>query len=250
MTIRLSSGITPNYVARATGFLESVKRHCWNVRPLIFAPNFPDATRQVLDVPCVAFDYARCALNLPKFMVQNGAFTAFAPADWDEDDVIIFTDADACFQRPFSPEELDLFASVPPGTMLADYNCPNHHQTLLSEAHDLFPKRPMAEIERDFPGMEKIECLNWGFVVATLATWRELHRRTVALWPACDASFGNPARVQLVSVYGASQPGMSVRRLPAAIHAHGHHGIKHGLEKGRDGLWRQHGAVVAFAHAL
>lgn len=248
MTIRLSSGCTPNYLGRATQFLESIKKHL-NVPALIFGFNFPADTKDLLGVPCVAVDYARCSLNLPKFMAQNGAFVDFAPSDWSEDDVVIFCDGDAYFQRPFSYDELAAFAAVKPGEFLGDYNCPNHHQTLLSEAGDVFPKKPMADIERELQGMDKIETVNWGFICARLDSWRELHRRTVSIWPTINACFDNPARVQTACIYAASQPGLSIGKLPPLVHHHAHRGLKNGLAKDGDG-WKFNGEIICFAHAL
>ncbi len=173
----------------------------------------------------------------------------YAPKEWQDDDVVIFVDSDAYFQRPFTDTELAAFSAVAPGELLASYNCPNHEQTLLSEAGDLFPKKPMAQIEQLLPGMGEMRCRNWGFVVATLATWRELHRRTVAIWPIVDACFDNPARVQLACLYAVQSPGMTLSELPPLAHHHGHHSVKTGLTKDND-VWRLNGEVVAFAHAL
>lgn len=253
MNIYLSSGISSNYLPRATGYLESVKKHFpadGPVRPLMFAVDYAAHVRDLLGVPCVPICENQIRLQLPKKMLQNGLFTDFAPSDWKDDDVVIFTDADAYFQRPFTEAEIAAFAAVKPGEFLGDYNCPNHWQSLLSEAADLFPKCSMAAIENAFPGMEKLETKNWGFIVARLDSWRELNRRTIASWPRVDASFGNPARVQLACIWEASQPGLSIGRLPVGIHLQAHHGIQKGAEKGSDGLWRLNGEVCAFAHAI
>ena len=253
MTIRLSSGISENYLSRAAGYLESVKRHFPDdgpVRPTMFAVDYAQHVRDLLGVPCVPLTREQMKIIFPKFMCQSGLFTDFAPADWQDDDVVIFTDADAYFQRPFIAEELASFAAVKPGEFLGDYNCPNHWQSLRSEAADLFPKCSMEAIDNAFPGMEKIETVNWGFIVARLDSWRELNRRTIASWPRVDACFGNPARVQMVCIWEASQPGLSIGRLPVGCHAHGHRGVQTGLTKAADGIWRLHGETVAFAHAL
>ncbi len=246
--IYLSSGISENYVARATPFLNSIKKHL-NVPCLIFAVDFCGHPSEILGVQCVNVDYTKCTFQYPKKMLQSAAFTLFMPSNWQDDDVIIFCDADAYFQRPFTDSELAAFAAVKPGQFLGDYNCPNHWQSLLSEARDLFPKMPMEKIETMFPGMHTTETVNWGFIVARLGTWKELHSRTVEIWPQVDAAFGNPARVQLACIYAASQPGMEISKLPLGCHAHGHHGVQTGLTKDND-VWRLNGEVVAFAHAL
>ena len=249
MTIRLASGISPNYVSRAEQFIKSLTEHC-NVDTTIFGVNFPLDTTEINGVKCIPLDYSKAPVQFPKVMLQSGMFVLYAPSDWQEDDIIIFTDADAYFQRGFNESEISTFLSIPDGTMMVGYNKPNEDQSLLSESYDLFPKKPMDEIKVDFPNMENMVCRNFGMVIAKLSTWRELNNRTLNLWSACDSCFDNPARVQLVSLYACQLPGMSIVDLPADCHAHGHHGIKIGLERGVDGLWRQDGNLVAFAHAL
>ncbi len=251
--IYLSSGISSNYVPRATAYLESVKRFFPTdgpVVPLMFAVDFQAHVRDLLGVPCVPLTDNQMPVILPKLMLQQGMFTQFAPADWKDEDIIIFTDADAYFQRAFTADELSAFAAVKPGEFLGDYNVPDQFQSLLSECRDLFPKVPMADIENAFPGMDKIETVNWGFIVARLDSWRELNRRTLASWPRVNACLDNPARVQFACIWEASQPGLSIGRLPVGCHAHGHHSLQHGLTKAADGIWRLNGETVAFAHAL
>ncbi len=250
--IYLSSGISSNYVPRATRYLESVKQHFGAgspVTPLMFAVNFPPDAKDILGVPAVPVDYARMPLQLPKVMLQQGQFVCAAPQDWRDDDIVIFTDADAYFQRPFTDAELAAFAAVKPGEFLGDYNVPDKFQSLLSECRDLFPKIPMAGIENAFPGMDAIPTVNWGFIVARLDSWRELNRRTIASWPRVDQCLDNPARVQFACIWEATRPGLSIGKLPIGIHAQGHHGVQTGLTKDND-VWRLNGEVVAFAHAL
>ncbi len=252
-TIRLSSGISENYLSRATGYLESVKRHFpanGPVVPTMFAVDYAQHVRDLLGVPCVPLTREQMKIIYPKLMLQSGMFTDFAPTDWKDDDVIIFTDADSYFQRPFTEAELAAFAAVKPGEFLGDYNVPDQLQSLLSECRDLFPKIPMAGIENAFPGMNAIPTKNWGFIVARLDSWRELNRRTIASWPRVNGCLDNPARVQFACIWEASQPGLSIGDLPKGVHLQAHHGVQKGAEKGSDGVWRLHGEVCAFAHAI
>lgn len=246
--IRLATGVTPNYLPRAAAFLESLKK-C-NIPTTLFAVNFDRDPPNLWHMERVLVDYNKATVQLPKFMLQHGGFTQFAPANWKEDDVIIFTDADAILQRPFTDDEIVSMLSVGENEMQVGYNRPNDAQTLHHEATCVFPRKPLTEIYTIFPGTEKMLCRNFGFVVGRLSAWRELFKRTVALEPNCRACFSNPARVQFMACYALQQPGMRITELSPVIHAHGHLGLKHGLEKGPDGLWRQDGQVVAFAHAL
>jgi len=178
-TLRLATGVTPNYLPRATRFLQSLEKfHC--VDTTMFAVNFESIPRVGTD--CVQLvDYAKAAVQLPKFMLQHGGFTQFAPAYWSDNDVIVFTDADAFLQRNFTAEEIGSMLSVGENEMQVGYNRPNERQTLRQEADCIFPLKPMSEIEKIFPGIESMECRNFGFVVGRLSAWRELFRRTVAL---------------------------------------------------------------------
>lgn len=245
--LRLATGVTPNYLPRATRFLESLGQY-HSVHTTLFAVNFTSPPSVSVDHVQLV-DYSKATVQLPKFMLQHGGFTQFTPAGWAEDDVIIFTDADAYLQRNFTPAELESMLAVGENEMQVGYNRPNDRQTLQHEATCIFPKRSMEEIYRIFPGTDQMECRNFGFVVGRLSAWRELFRRTVALEPNCEACFGNPARVQFMACYALQQPGMRITELSPLIHAHGHIGLKHGLEN-RGGVWHQDGQVVAFAHAL
>lgn len=249
MSIYLATGVTPGY-EKAKRFLET-SGGIGNVPITVFGvdyPHFAPFTKDGLNWRHV--DYSKLKAQLPKRMLQAGNFTEVAPPHWMDLDTIIFVDADAYFQRPFTDAELELFRSVSLGEMAIGYNMPNHNQTLLEEAPRLSPLKPIPEIARLFPGLEKMACRNFGFVVADFATWKELYRRYLQLHEKIESTFANPARVQFGALYAIQSGLMRIIDLPPAIHSHGHCGIKHGLVKGQDGTWRQDGEVVCFAHAL
>lgn len=236
--IRLACGITQNYIERSAPFLESLEQNC-NVPFTVFSVDFHGENM-------VYVDYSKLP-QLPKKMLQAGGFTQFV--DWSLDDIVLFTDADAVLQRPFSGEELDFFYELPKGSLAASYNLPNKDQTLLEESLCICPKKPRHEIDHLFPDLETMECRNFGFVAARLSDWVELYDKTCLLEPSCKACFDYPARVQFMSCYAAQTGGQMLIELPPYVHAHGHLGLKPGLVKD-GGLWWQDGELVAFAHAL
>ena len=248
--IRLATGITPNYLPRARPYLGSLS--ICNVDTSVFAVNFMACDEKKLyGIRAIPVDYALASLPLPKFMLQTGGFTQFAPSDWADDDVVIFTDSDAILQRPFTPKELEEFANWPEMTFGAAYNLPNVPQTLLDESTRIFPKVGPAIINERLPGLAAMTCLNFGFVVARLSAWRILLSETIKLWPTVNACFDNPARVQFCALYAIQRSvGLKLVELSPLLHAHGHCGLRNGVARGEDGLWRQDGEVVAFAHAL
>jgi hypothetical protein len=247
--IRLATGVTPNYLPRASVFLESLRK-C-NVETSLFCVNFdrdPPGHWHINNR--ILVDYSKATVQLPKFMLQHGGFVQFAPGDWSDNDVIIFTDADAVLQRPFTPEELKSMELVGEMEMQVGYNRPNERQTLAQEAPLLSPNMSIGAINAQFPGIDQMECRNFGFVVGRLSAWRELFTRTVALEPRCASCFGNPARVQFMCCYALQRQGLRLTGLSPVIHAHGHIGLRNGLKQEVNGVWTQDGEVVAFAHAL
>ena len=247
--IRLATGVTPNYLPRARAFITSLNQHC-NVEPNVFAVNFYPEHPNFGAIPAIPVDYNQAWIRLPKFMLQHGGFCQFAPRSWDDNDIVIFTDADAILQRPFTKTELAEFEELPPRFILAGYNMPNEKQTLMDEATRISPTTGLDAILAAFPAANRMACRNWGFVVASMWTWRELCADVLKLDTICANHFMNPARVQWMCCYAAQRGHLELRDLSPVIHAHGHCGLKDGLTKGEDGLWRQDGKVVAFAHAL
>lgn len=116
----LSTGITSNYLQRAQPYLASARKHCADLdfRPVIWDPNSVPTRRQ-----------------WPKFMLQQGMFMDFPEfKDVADETVVIFTDADAVFQRAFLAPEIELFTGVRPYEFLVGYNLRDHWQTLGDEA--------------------------------------------------------------------------------------------------------------------
>ena len=250
--IRIATGVTPNYLPRARAFLRSLE-------PLSSRSNAMGAVFIVADDPpsgvvlpigdVITVKYADAALQLPKWMLQNGGFCDFVPEWWAEDDVIIFCDADAVLQRAFTEGEKALFNGLADFQVLAGRNKPCGTQRLDDEATALSMHCSHAELEEWFPDYDKAVCLNFGFVAARLSTWRLLLKMSVKLWPNIERAFANPAMVQWMMCYAIHALKMTLLELPLSVHAHGHLGLPEGVTC-TDGVWYHNGAVVAYAHAL
>lgn len=242
----LSTGITPSYLERAQPYLASVRKHCLGIdfRPVIWDPGSTKTRRQ-----------------WPKFMLQQGMFMDFPEfKNVADDTVIIFTDADAVFQRGLFASEMELFLSVQPYEFLVGYNQRDHWQTLGDEAMKLRPKDGIthADIEDRFTGYKIMLCGNTGFVVARADSWAWLNNVTCEDYDDAHKCFHDAALVQFIMCYRMQleqrpfswHHGGSMRSLPLTIHAHGHVGAHDGVWKREDGIWMCGQTVIAFAHAL
>jgi hypothetical protein len=245
--IRICTGFNHPYLARAEAYLASLRvhepdrAHCFTVD---FTPGQP------IGLSSSEVNFRRC-LRVSKFMLQNGAFTLFAPSAWSEDDVVAFTDADAVLQRPLDDDEKTVFhTATRDGGVLAGRNRPEGFQPLSHEATCLFPKVKSDEIERRFPGHRDMPCVNTGFVVARLSTWRKLYAEFAVHWNAADATFGHYAVVQWLLCYCIGRYRHNLTDLPLSTHAHGHLGAQPGVTIDSDGIARHEGKTIFFRHAL
>lgn len=250
--IIIATGITENYLPRAAEYIKSLERF-ERTRAAFFTVNFtPEMPEPGKPPRIIPVDYSKC-LQQDKWMLQSGGFTVFAPADWNDDTIIIFTDADGVLQRPLDDQEVEdiVFGTLDGGVMIGP-NKPDPTQTLASEAQDLFPKTSDPhEIERRFPGQAQMLCRNTGMVIAQLRTWRALYARHSAIWPMIEATFGNPARVQYGINYVVQRfPEMHLVSLGLSLHAHGHHGPQPGVMIDPNGLALADGKVIFFRHCL
>lgn len=254
--IYIATGLTINYLDRARPYLDDMARlgSRNNALPVAFCVNDPDTGRPwrgplpVPTIQTVNVDYS-ATLRLPKYMLQSGGFTDFAPGNWRDDDVIIFTDADARLQRPFTAHERDLFEGITHGEFLIGRNRPEGGQTLAQEALCLQPHVPTETLAARFPGHESMSCRNTGFVVARLYTWRALLAACKTIWVEVALSFGNAAAVQWMMCYVIQRDNYKLGDLDLTVHAHGHLGLPEGVNK-RGEQWFYHEELIAYAHAL
>lgn len=249
--IYIATGITPNYYERARPYLEDMAQLSSrnNALGVVFCIDFSLPLSVKPLIAPVFVDYSK-ALQLPKFMLQSGGFADFAPEQWRDDDVIIFTDADARLQREFTFEEKDLFNGIGDLEFLIGRNRPEGGQTLAQEAPCLGPLVPPETLEAFAPGYASMPCRNTGFVVARLSAWRELLFASKVAWPVVAKMLSNPAAVQWMICYIIGSQEMKLGDLPLTIHAHGHLGLAEGVNRREDGRWYYYDTLVAYAHAL
>lgn len=244
--IRICTGFNHPYLQRAEPYLASLRIH-EPERTHIFTVDFEPGQPLALDHTPV--DFRKCC-QVQKLMLQNGAFTLFAPA-WSEADVIVFTDADAVLQRPLDEHEQGLFdLGTRDGGVMIGRNRPDGLQTLADESRCLAPRFSEQEIRSRWPGMDRMPCMNTGFVVARLSTWRKLYAEFCLNWERARACWGHYANVQWLICYCVGHYRHPLSELPLSIHAHGHLGHPPGVTLDADGIARHEGKPIFFRHVL
>lgn len=248
MKIWIGTGTDHSYLMRAQPYLDSLKRH-EPERATLFCVDFTPG--QDVGMRIVPVDFARC-IPAQKKMLQVGSFVLSAPPDWTDDDVVVFTDADAILQRPLSDEEIALFLQgTCDGGVMIGRNTPDPTQTLGQESKELFPQAADAQIALRFPGYEAMLARNTGFVVARLGTWRRIHAQVRQIWPLVARTWTHWAQAQMAICYVVQRyPEFTLHDLPLSVHAHGHLGMPPGITFDANGVAMADGKVIFFRHVL
>jgi hypothetical protein len=156
--------------------------------------------------------------------VQHGSFLAALPA---ESDVIMYTDGDFTMQRPLNDTEWELL-DLPHDTVAVGYNG-GEGETLLTEYHRLSPKVDINRMNELWGNWQELPIFNVGCVAMTRNTWERLHSMYMDSWDIVGDCFDHAARQQWLISWLISEY-FGVRIIPWLFHAHGHFGLKPGME--------------------
>jgi hypothetical protein len=176
--------------------------------------------------------------------IQHGSFVQVVPGK--ATDVLIYTDGDFLMQRPMDDSERALLR-LKKGQVAIGYNG-SASETLQVEAGRLGQKISNEDMRRLWGYWESLSIYNVGCIAATRATWRTLHGIYMDRWQDVCDSFEHQARQQwLISwiIRSYFKPVI----LPWSFHAHGHFGMKPGMDWGQGGIWAD-GKLALFRHYL
>lgn len=177
--------------------------------------------------------------------IQHGSFLSVVKAR--ANDVIMYTDGDFTMQRPMDDSECELL-NLQHGQVATSWNG-GPHETLATEAERLSQRRPYDWLR----GQWGEEIYTWpifnvGCVAMTKKTWQELYSFYMDHWEMAGLSFWHQARQQWLISYAVSKL-FEVKILPWSLHAHGHFGMKPGMEYRPDGVYVD-GKKALFRHYL
>jgi hypothetical protein len=241
--MQLVTGSNLGYYGRMTGYLDSLAVHA----------DFPVHLVGVGFMPANAF--AKCHIltreqndGAPRETecIQHGSFLHVIKGK--ADDVLVYTDGDFVMQRPLDDSERELL-DLDHGQVVTSWNG-GAHETLEHEATRLNMRVSWEQLFNDFGhDLRKWPIYNVGFIAMTRQTWKELYAAYMRDWPDMHHYFGHQARQQWLISYHIAALGLDVKIAPWSLHAHGHFGLKPGMERRPDGIYAD-GKLAAFRHFL
>ncbi len=176
--------------------------------------------------------------------IQHGSFLRVAPGQ--PDDVIVYLDGDVTMQRPLDAGELAWLESLPAGAVSAAWN--RTGETLIEEARALGPRESDDGLRVLWGAwIDTAPALNAGIVAARRETWEAAYAGYMDRWDLACASFGHQARQQWLMCWTWQHLGLDVQIMSWQLHAHGHFGLKPGMEVRPDGV-HANGKLAVFRH--
>jgi hypothetical protein len=240
--ITIVTASNERYMDKMRPYLESLARHL-----------DPASARAVLVcVDCAAPDWLPPEIGVhhaPRSLLagspagteslQHGAWLQVVPGE--PEDVVIFTDGDIFFQRPFDAVEIAALADWPDNSIGASYN-QGSSETLLDEAlFKLGPRQTDGEFLNRW-GRITLQgtCFNIGVMVARRSTYQRLYDLYMGQWKRVSKALSHQARQQWLMGYLMHKEGFEIRLLPYNFHMHYHFELPAGALVGLagDAYWQ------------
>ena len=173
--IILATGCDKNYYSRPVfnAYISSLKQVSRADVNAVFSIGFKP--QNDLSITYFETDISKVKTPNSNNCLQHGGFLEGSSIDFDDDDVIIFTDADIILQRWFTDIELHEVLSIDSNTVLANYNMSQGNTAAVS-IHQLGSNEHQIEQLKsliDYP-LHMIPDYNTGVVVAKLSAWKKI----------------------------------------------------------------------------
>ncbi len=242
--MRLVTGCNERYLPRMQGYLDSLRQYA--DFPVTFVGvEFTPPEMGVIETIAMTAEQNYGAPPETK-CIQHGSFADAIPGD--DGEVLIYTDGDFRMQRPLEQDELDLL-TLAHGEVVTSWNG-GPDETLELEAGRLGLRTSMDELVKTYGKCIKSHKIyNIGFLAMTRGSWIELHGAYLQEWERVSGYFSHMARQQWIVSYLVRQMNYDIKIAPWSLHAHGHFGLKPGMERrGSQIYWN--GRLAAFRHYL
>jgi hypothetical protein len=238
MSVLLVAGCNQRYFDRFQPCVAALRRHA-NVPYQLFSVGFdggPGYTPLTQAQNAGAPPETEC--------IQHGSF--LQALDAAPDDVIVYLDGDVVMQRPFDAGELEWLGNFPYRTVSATWN--QIGETLATCATYIDPKLPTdGQVKVWGHVIRQAPSLNVGVVVARRDVWQVAYELYMLNWNVAGESFSHQARQQWLMCWTYAALGLDTQIMPWHFHAHGHFGLKPGMERRADGIYAD-GKLAAFRH--
>lgn len=240
----LVTGCNESYQHRMNSYIDSLTRHADFPVYFVgvdFEPNRND--KPIIPVMITNKQNAGAPERIE--CIQHGSFMQVIPGK--ASDLIMCTDGDFIMQRPIDDDEKKLL-KLKKGQVAVGYNG-GAGETLLTEAYRLSQKISYDDMARLWgDNWQELSIYNTGCIVATRTTWGMLYDEYMKKWDDVCVSFEHTARQQWL-ISWVIQTYLKPVILPWSLHAHGHFGMKPGMEWGDGGIWAD-GKLALFRHYL
>ena len=178
--------------------------------------------------------------------IQHGSFLQVVKCKPEE--VIIYTDGDFGMQHRMDDSERE-YLDIKDNQVVIGYNF-GPQSTLINDAHLLGAYRGVESLPLEWGEIvNTAQDWNAGFMAMNRRTWARLYRAYMLDWERVCGTFQHQARQQWLISYEIAALGLDVKICPWSIHAHGHGGLKPGMEHRSDGLYAD-GKLALFRHYL
>lgn len=185
--------------------------------------------------------------------IQHGEFLFFD--DYNDDDIVIFTDGDIRLQRWFSLEEMELICKLKYKDILLARNAAMRldpsEDTLKAEASRLGPQKPVDVIFDELGYAEEVKnlrCFNTGVVICRADTYKLWCLDYMHMFKKIKPYFWHYA-VQQWLMCLIAETEFNAIEMSKAIHAHGHYQLPTGVAVS-GGRWCYNGIPIMFSHRL
>ena len=182
----------------------------------------------------------------PNNCIQHGEFLNASEFDQFQDsDIIFFTDGDITLQRNMTEKEMNLIRNFVDDDIFIGYN-EHPNQMLFTEAGRLAPYDD--EWNDKFNDLNKIKCYNSGVLCMNKKTWKRLCNLYVEKFEWINNIFQHYAKQQFLISYIIGTEKFHVTEMGYDIHNHSIYHLPIGSVKGQDGLLKYNGNIVLFKH--
>lgn len=225
--IFVGTGVTKNYLPKATNYLKSLAA---KPRLTAFCVTLDFVASEEMKkifphVHFVSMKQADVKTPVSNYCLQHGDFldTVSTALNIEENDIVIFTDADLVFQRDISEKEWERFSRYTSSTIGVGWNS-DPTDTLRKEFERLDPRVSLQQIETMCGDLEE-RVYNTGVMIARPAVWRLLRDNFALEWPSLKNTIGHYAAQQWVLSWLFAKKQLNVDFLDYDIHIHGHHAL-------------------------
>ena len=218
----LATAITENFYEKTVPYLKSIQLFSnFNENVLICLNFFKNSVNKI---KFITLDENLIVNKNPNHCIQHGEFLKCDYfKNYNDDDILCFTDSDVLMQRPLHDEEINLFSNLNDDEILVQYN-KSKFGSLEEEYWLLSPKSSVDGLEKILETSLKDNlCYNTGIMICNVKTWKKIQQKYSEYFPKIQNLFDHYAKQQWILSFIINKY-LNVKFLTYSQHCHYHHG--------------------------